>query len=156
MDKADIYTLLAFTLFTITVIGSVWLIKRVNPSNRIYWFIGYVIWAFLFLGIIRGLIAIIATLVLLVFIKKDNDNPIADLGSGFIGILALGSIVILHGVYMLLFVGGIYWLWLAIQLKSFAMFLVGVIPIAWIVTSPAGAYSLVMDIIPEWIIEWFS
>ncbi len=36
------------------------------------------------------------------------------------------------------------------------MFLVGVIPIAWIVTSPAGAYSLVMDVIPEWVIEWFS
>lgn len=156
MDREEAYTLITFSLFAITVISSVWLIRRVNSSNRTYWFVGYVIFAFLFLGIIRGPIAIIASLALLAFMKKDNDNPLADIGSGFQVILALGFFIIFYSVGALLSVGGIYWLWMAIQLKSFSMFLVGILPIFWIVTAPTGAYWFFTDLTPQWVIEWLT
>lgn len=88
--------------------------------------------------------------------KKDDDNPLADIGSGFIVIFATGVYIILYGLGALMSVGGIYWLWMAIQLKSFSMFLVGLLPISWILTAPVGAYSLITQVTPEWIIEWFT
>lgn len=36
-------------------------------------------------------------------------------------------------------IGGLYWLWVAIQIGSFAMFVVGVVPPLYIVTAPVGA-----------------
>jgi hypothetical protein len=35
---------------------------------------------------------------------------------------------------MLLSVGGLYWLWMAIKLGSFGMFLMGVFPLFYVVT----------------------
>lgn len=69
------------------------------------------------------------------------------LGSGF-GLLALGAVVLAN-------VGGIYWLWLAIKLGSFGMFILGVIPPAWIITAPVGAWSLLFGP-PYWVLRMFG
>ncbi|MGS4823193.1 hypothetical protein ACN4GA_30105, partial [Raoultella terrigena] len=67
-----------------------------------------------------------------------------------------GSVGIVFYISIVVFpVGGLYWLWTAIQLKSFSMFLLGVIPFLWIVTSPIGLYSLITDV-PDWIYDFFG
>lgn len=46
--------------------------------------------------------------------------------------------------------GGLYWIWMAIQLGSFVMFILGVLGPAVIITAPIGAYSLIFGM-PDWI-----
>ena len=52
--------------------------------------------------------------------------------------------------YILLSIFGLHWVWTAIQISSFSMFAIGLIPICWIVTVPVGAYSLVVEV-PSWV-----
>ncbi len=88
--------------------------------------------------------------------KKDNDNPLADIGSGFKVIFIMSFYIITYSIGTLLSVGGIYWLWMAIQIKSFTMFFIGLLPISWFITAPVGAYSLVTQETPLWELEWFN
>ena len=69
----------------------------------------------------------------------------------FSGFMAL--VVGLAGI--LVTIGGIYWMWIAIQIGSFTMFLVGMLPPAWIITGVVGAYSLLFGV-PRWIFNWFA
>jgi hypothetical protein len=56
---------------------------------------------------------------------------------------------------MLLPVGALYWIWMAIQLKSFAMFALGVAGPMVFLTAPIGAWSLVFGM-PTWIGRFFG
>lgn len=155
MSRSDIYTVVSFVIFAIVVFFFVFLIKRAQPEKRTHWFVGCSIATLILLGILKGPIAIGASLAILALTRKEEDNPISDVGSGFLNILTLGFGIALYGVLGVLSVGGIYWFWLAIQLKSFGMFLIGVFPIAWIVTAPVGAYSWVFGT-PQWVLNTFG
>ncbi|PJE78254.1 hypothetical protein CI610_02816 [invertebrate metagenome] len=155
MDKIQIALLVILVGFVVTTMAIVWLVKRAKPEKRIHWFIGCSVITIFLLGIIPAPIAILASLGIFALIKKEDDNPLQDIGRGVSTILGSGFYLVFYAFYILLGIGGIYWLWLAIQLKSFAMFLVGVFPLSFIVTIPVGAYSLVFGT-PEWVLSWFG
>ncbi|QFU22384.1 hypothetical protein FM038_009605 [Shewanella eurypsychrophilus] len=155
MNNNEIYILIIIVTFALAVIGSTWLVKRAKSEKRIHWFIGSSIVTVFLLGIINGPIAIVSTVALLAFIKKEDDRPLSDVGEGLLSIFSSGLGIVFYSFYMFFGVGVIYWLWLAIQLESFGMFIVGVIPFAFILTGPIGAYSLIFDT-PQWIINVFG
>lgn len=51
--------------------------------------------------------------------------------------------------------GDLYWLWMAIQLGSFGMFVVGMFPVTAILAAPIGAWSLLFGT-PSWVIALFG
>lgn len=155
MDNNQMATMFILAVFAATIIGIIWLVKRAKPEKRIHWFVGSSILTVFLLGIIQAPIAIITSLGILAFIQKDDDRPLKDIGEGALSILGSGLSIAFYALYMLLGVGGIYWLWLAIQLKSFSMFLIGVFPLSFIITAPVGAYSSVFGT-PNWIQNWFG
>ena len=155
MDAGHIYAIVTLASLALTIVISFWLIRRAQPKKRIHWFIGASIVSIIWLGIYIGPIAIISTLALLFVAKSEHDHPLSDVRDGALGILGSGFSLALYALYMLLLVGGVYWLWIAIQLKSFTMFLVGLFPLFYIVTAPVGAYSLVFHT-PQWVISWFG
>jgi hypothetical protein len=55
----------------------------------------------------------------------------------------------------LLSIGGIYWLWVAIKLGSFLMFVVGIFGPMVIVTAPVGTYMLLFGV-PHWVFSTFG
>lgn len=48
-----------------------------------------------------------------------------------------------------------YWLWLSLKLGSLSMFVVGLIPLSWIVTAPVSIWALVFDV-PQWVMLTFA
>ena len=59
-------------------------------------------------------------------------------------------------MYALLAVGGLYWFWMAIQIGSFLMFVIGFFPpTGLLVAVPVGAWSLLFGV-PDWIFAWFA
>jgi len=66
---------------------------------------------------------------------------------------AMGLIMV--AVFGLLSLGGLYWLWIAVQIGSFFMFVVGVFPLFYIVTAPVGAYSFLFGV-PNWVFAMFG
>ena len=66
---------------------------------------------------------------------------------------AMGLIMV--AVIGLLSLGGLYWLWIAVQIGSFFMFVVGVFPLFYIVTAPVGAYSFLFGV-PNWVFAMFG
>jgi hypothetical protein len=155
MDKNDIHLLVMLTLFAITVITFVWLIKRASQENRIYWFVGCSAITIFLLGIYGGPLAMILTISILALIKNEENNPLKDILAGTGGILSLGFVLTIHALYLLIAVGGLYWIWLSIKLESFSMFAVGLFPLSWLVTGPGGVYSLMIET-PNWVITTFS
>lgn len=67
---------------------------------------------------------------------------------GAFGIVAIGF-------YILFSIGGLYWLWMAIQIGSFAMFALGVIPPFLLFTALIGGYGFIFGM-PDWVYQWFS
>lgn len=67
------------------------------------------------------------------------------------GSLGLGVIAL----YILLPIGDLFWLWTAIQLGSFWMFVVGIVPPLFIIAAPLGAWSLIFGP-PDWVVQMFS
>lgn len=67
---------------------------------------------------------------------------------------ALGGVV---GISLTLVfgIGGLYWLWVSIQIGSFFMFLVGVFPVTLPVTGPVGAWMMFFGP-PDWILRLFG
>ena len=59
------------------------------------------------------------------------------------------------GFYLAMFVGSIYWLWMAIQLGSFLMFFLAFIPPLFLVSGPVGAWSFLFGV-PDWVLNWFA
>ena len=83
--------------------------------------------------------------------KNEKNNSIANTSKGLQKILGDGTGI----AKILLAIGGIYWLWLAIQMKSVSMFLFGCLPPLWLVTGPAGVYALIINT-PRWVYEMFG
>lgn len=63
--------------------------------------------------------------------------------------------MVLFGLYSLVGIGSLYWLWMAIQLESFMMFVVGIFPLFIIITAPIGTWSLLFGI-PDWVYNIFG
>jgi hypothetical protein len=154
-DAIELTSLLSLVIFVSSVLLSVFLVKRANPDRRAQWFFGCAIVLLLLFGIIKGPIAILASLATLALLKKENSNPLSDIGNGFLGILAVSFGFLSMVVWGFAGLGGIYWLWLAIQLKSFGMFFLGMVPFFWIVTAPVGAYAWAFGT-PQWVTNTFS
>lgn len=55
----------------------------------------------------------------------------------------------------LLLLANMCWLWLSLKLGSLGMFVVGLIPVSWIVTGPVGFWALVFDV-PAWVLTTFT
>lgn len=73
-------------------------------------------------------------------------RAIWDFMTGTMGFLVWGLVAI----------GSLYWLWIAIQLGSFLMFVLGVFPITTIfLAMPVGAWSLLFGV-PDWVINVFG
>ena len=63
--------------------------------------------------------------------------------------------IVMIPAFIVLGLGDIYWLWMAIQLGSFWMFVVGLLgPVAFL-TGAAGAWSYFQGP-PDWIYSWFG
>jgi len=67
-----------------------------------------------------------------------------ELFEGIAGLIIMTAVV-------LTVLGAMYWLWLAVQMGSVWMFVIGVIPIFVIVTGPVGVWSYVSGSLPEWV-----
>jgi len=52
-------------------------------------------------------------------------------------------------------VGEVYWLWMAVNVKSFIMFFLGFAGPFFLITAPVGAYSLLFGM-PYWIRSLFG
>ncbi|ODN43466.1 hypothetical protein BGC07_11715 [Piscirickettsia litoralis] len=87
--------------------------------------------------------------------KKDNDNPLGDIWASIRHAFSNLLVIPFFALYLLIIIGGIHWLWLAIQLKIFWMFCIGVIPFLWFITAPVGAYALIIDT-PKWVYSLFA
>ena len=155
MDKNQIAMMMILGVFALTVLFTVWLTKRAKPEKRFFWFVGCSVVATFLIGIIQAPISIIVSLILLALVKSENDKPLNDVGAGFLVVLGSGVQLAFFGFYMLFGIGGLYWLWLAIQLKSFLMFVVGIFPLSFFITAPVGAYALVFET-PTWVVNWFG
>jgi hypothetical protein len=67
----------------------------------------------------------------------------------------LASIVI-FAIWAVIAAGGLYWFWMAIQIGSFVMFVIGCFPPTGLLfATPVGAWSLLFGI-PDWIFDWFA
>jgi hypothetical protein len=65
------------------------------------------------------------------------------------------SITVL-AIWGLVTVGGIYWFWMAIQIGSFLMFVIGFFPPTGLLfATPIGVWSLLFGV-PDWVIAWFA
>lgn len=155
MSKSDAYSLILIVMLALSVILSVYFIKRAKPEKRFYWFLGVALLSVLLFGFIKAPVVIVMILALLAFMKKDGDNPLSDVLTGGVGLLAMGFGFAMYILFPLIGLGGLYWLWMAIQLKSFGMFVLGVLPIAWIVTGPVGLYALIYEA-PAWVAKTFG
>jgi hypothetical protein len=75
-------------------------------------------------------------------------------GSAFETMLMAGLGAAGLGLAVLMPLGGLYWLWMAIQYKSFWMFAVGLFPLTAIFAAPIGGYSLIFGP-PDWVLHLF-
>jgi len=83
------------------------------------------------------------------FPQKDQAmHRISQLFAHPIKSIFLGCIVFLG-------LGNLYWLWLAIELGSFMMFVIGLLPLFAMITGPVGAWSLVFGL-PLWVVDVFG
>jgi hypothetical protein len=62
---------------------------------------------------------------------------------------------LLFGALKLTLLANMYWLWLSLKLGSLSMFLVGLIPVSWIVTGPVAVWALLFDV-PKWVLTTFT
>jgi hypothetical protein len=58
-------------------------------------------------------------------------------------------------MYLAFGLGALYWLWLAIQFGSFAMFVIGFAGPLVLFTAPVGLYALLFGV-PLWVMRWFT
>ncbi len=85
----------------------------------------------------------------------EGGIQVQAVGALFKVILGLVGGLVALALGIIFPVGGLYWMWVAIQIGSFWMFVLGVIPPAWPVTSIVGAYSLLFGV-PHWVFNWFA
>jgi hypothetical protein len=73
----------------------------------------------------------------------------------FTSVFGAAGGIVMFGLMFLMPIGGLYWLWMAIQLGSFWMFAIGLLGPTILFTAPIGAYSLVFGI-PAWVLSTFG
>ena len=73
----------------------------------------------------------------------------------FEGIFGAAGVVIMIIFFFSYSIGGLYWLWIAIQLGSFWMFVLGIAGPTVVFTGPIGAYALIFGT-PIWIFNTFG
>ena len=56
---------------------------------------------------------------------------------------------------LLMSLGALYWIWIAIKLGSFMMFVLGILGPAVLITAPVGLYMLLFGV-PHWIVGFFG
>lgn len=56
---------------------------------------------------------------------------------------------------LMLMLGFFHWMWMAIQMGSFFMFVIGIFPITAIFATPIGLWSLIFGV-PNWIYAVFG
>ena len=143
-------------LMFITTVGiTVFLVKRSNGNARLYWFIACVIASFYLIGYLIAPVSAVISLLVLFLMKNEEDNSLVDIKDGTFHLISLSAGGLFFVIYGLFAVGGVYWLWMAIQLGSFWMFVVGLFPLSFLVSVPVGAYSLVFGM-PDWVISFFG
>ena len=69
--------------------------------------------------------------------------------------MAFFPVLLAYAVMLFLMVGDLYWLWTAIQLGSFWMFVLGLVPPFVVVGTVVGAWSLFFGV-PEWVFSMFA
>ena len=52
-------------------------------------------------------------------------------------------------------IGTIYWLWMAIQIGSFFMFVLGFVPTTALLTGFVGGYAMIFGT-PDWVLSTFG
>ena len=62
---------------------------------------------------------------------------------------------LLAGFYLMFGLGNLYWLFLSVQLGSFWMFILGIMPPSILVTGLTGAYALIFEV-PNWVLGAFG
>lgn len=62
---------------------------------------------------------------------------------------------LLFVTFKFMLLANMYWLWLSLKLGSLSMFVVGLIPLSWIVTAPVSVWALVFDV-PQWVLKTFA
>lgn len=141
--------------FIATVLVTVFLVKRSKGNARFYWFIGCVIASTYLIGYMFSPVSGLVSLLILFAIRNETDNALIDIRDGILHLISLSAGGLFLVMYGLLGIGGLYWLWMAIQLGSFGMFAIGIFPLAFLVTVPVGAYSLIFGM-PDWVIALFG
>jgi len=71
-----------------------------------------------------------------------------SIADGFTGPLTMALVATMA-------LGSLYWIWVAVKLGSFAMFVIGVLGPSVIITAPIGAYMMFFGI-PNWIHSLFG
>ena len=92
---------------------------------------------------------------MLAMLKKQDDDPIGDIMVGITALFTSGIGFAFALLYFFLPLGWVYWIWLSIQMESFAMFALGIFPPTGVIAAPIGLYSLVFDP-PDWLITQFA
>ena len=62
---------------------------------------------------------------------------------------------LLFVTFKVMLLANMYWLWLSLKLGSLSMFVVGLIPLSWVVTAPVSIWALVFDV-PQWVLMTFA
>jgi hypothetical protein len=76
---------------------------------------------------------------------------LSKIGESFEGVMFMAF----TGLFILIGIGDLYWLWMSIQLGSFMMFVAGLFPLFFLVTSPVGVWSLLFGV-PDWVANMFG
>ena len=73
----------------------------------------------------------------------------------FNNMFGAAGVVVMYVLFLGIPIGELYWLWMAIKLGSFWMFVVGLLGPMIFIASPIGLYSLIFGI-PRWIFSTFG
>lgn len=134
----------------------IWLVYRTVPTRRLLWFVIGSMISIAVLGFYISPIAIIITVIVCFFLRKDENNIGSELLQNIIPTVGMGVGLIFIPFIIGLPIGEVYWLWLSVvEYKSFQMFLIGIFPLTAIISAPVGLYSLIFGA-PDWLISWFG
>ncbi|MBI05331.1 MAG: hypothetical protein CMI96_05885 [Pelagibacteraceae bacterium] len=73
----------------------------------------------------------------------------------FVSVFGAAAGAVMIGFFGLYAIGSLYWLWMAIQISSFWMFVIGLLGPTMFFTGLIGGYSMLFGA-PEWIYNTFG
>ena len=155
MGKEETFVVLWATSFCAAIVATVWLTRRATPPKRIYWFLGCSAAMLVMFGLLRAPIAIAGSVAFLAMLRTQEDSPARDVAQGFIGLFGSAIGLAMGALYFGIPLGWMYWLWLAIQMGSFAMFVYGLFPFTAPIAAIVGLYALAFHP-PPWVTSSFG